>query len=170
LDEGRLPARCLEIDLTDATLRDTLARDAAALRRIRALGVGIALSDFGMGYSSLAMLEQTPLTRIKLDRSLANALEAGPRLPIIARNLVDWARRVGLRVAPAELAVGEELANALRHFVHLDRSEEGTTAIDGQHETGAYGSFIVFRDSFALKEVAQGRGAGGVTRAATGVD
>jgi EAL domain-containing protein (putative c-di-GMP-specific phosphodiesterase class I) len=178
LDEGRLPARCLEIDLTDATLRDTLARDAAALRRIRALGVGIALSDFGKGYSSLAMLEQTPLTRIKLDRSLANALEAGPRLPIIARNLVDWARRVGLRVAPAELAVGEELANALReangcalrHFVHLDRSEEGTTAIDGQHETGAYGSFIVFRDSFALKEVAQGRGAGGVTRAATGVD
>jgi hypothetical protein len=74
--------------------------------------------------------------------------------------------------------VGEELANALReangcalrHFVHLDRSEEGTTAIDGQHEIGAYGSFIVFRDSFALKEVAQGRGAGGVTRAATGVD
>ena len=168
LDECRLPSRCIEIGLTDAILRDTLARDGGALRPLRALGLGVALNDFGMGYSSLALLERMPLTRIKLDRSLANAFDAALHLPIIARNLVDWARRVGLRVAPVEIEVSEELAHALReanhcalrHFVRLSRAEEGAIAIDAQRESAlSYGSGIVFRDFFVLREVARARDA-----------
>ncbi len=179
LHEYQLPSRYVEICLTEAALRDVTTRDEDALRRVRALGLGVALNDFGRGYSSLAELEQMPLTRIKLDRSLANEIDPGVRLSTIASNLVDWARRVGLRLSPAEIGVPEQLAQALleahscalHHFVQLGRAEERAEPIQAQHEsTPSYGSFIVFRDSVVLREIEPRRGDVVVTRAATRAD
>ncbi len=67
LEEFRLPARCIEIELTETVLQ-TGPATIKTLRVLRSHGVAIALDDFGTGYSSLASLEKLPLTRIKLDR------------------------------------------------------------------------------------------------------
>ncbi len=133
LDEFRLPSHCLEIGISDAALRDVRARDEEVLRRLHAMGLGVALNDFGMSYSSLALLEQLPLTRIKLDPSLANEVDTGLRSSSIARNLLGWARRVGLRVTQDSIGAPEQFALALReasscslhHFVRLGQSTAG---------------------------------------------
>ena len=178
LDEYLLPPQCIEIGITDASLRDIETRNGEVLRRFHALGLGIALNDFGKSLSSLALLEQMPLTRIKLDPSLAIEVDAGLRSSSIARNLIGWARRVGLRVthdpigAPEQfaLALREVSSCSLRHFVRPGRSTQ-TTVVDPLLESApSYGSVIVFRHSFVLKAFEPGLRDVAVTRAATRAD
>ncbi len=173
-----LPSRCLEIGISDAALRDVRARDEDVLRRLRAIGLGVALNDFGMSYSSLALLEQLPLTRIKLDPSLANEVDTGLRSSSIARNLIGWARRVGLRVTQDSIGAPEQFALALHevsscslhHFVRLGQSGE-PTVVGAQHASApSYGSVIAFRPSLVLKEFEPGLRDVGLTRAATRAD
>ncbi|MBC8027368.1 MAG: diguanylate cyclase, partial [Steroidobacteraceae bacterium] len=64
LDEWKLPARCLELELTESVLQ-TGAATIKTLEQLRSMGVAVALDDFGTGYSSIGSLEQLPLTRIK---------------------------------------------------------------------------------------------------------
>jgi diguanylate cyclase (GGDEF)-like protein len=109
----RLPARCIEIELTETVLQ-TGSSTIAALRRLRELGVAIALDDFGTGYSSIASLEQLPLTRVKLDRCLIASIDTSPRSAAIARSIIGLCRGLDLEVTaegverPAQLAMLRE--------------------------------------------------------------
>jgi diguanylate cyclase (GGDEF)-like protein len=68
LAASRLPARRLELEITEAVLiRDDDAA-LAVLHQLRAIGVRIALDDFGTGYSSLSYLQRFPFDKIKIDR------------------------------------------------------------------------------------------------------
>jgi diguanylate cyclase (GGDEF)-like protein len=92
-----LPASALELEITE-TLFQTGASTIQALRRLRALGVTIALDDFGSGYSSLTSLEQLPITRVKLDRALIEAIDTNPRSAAIARSIIALCHGLGLEV------------------------------------------------------------------------
>ena len=74
LAASRLPARRLELEITEAVLiRDDDAA-LAVLHQLRAIGVRIALDDFGTGYSSLSYLQRFPFDKIKIDRCFVNDL------------------------------------------------------------------------------------------------
>ncbi len=74
---GISPAR-LVLEVTETALQD-VERAVAILDEIRALGVRVALDDFGVGYSSLSHLKQLPVDIVKLDRSFVSGLDAdGP--------------------------------------------------------------------------------------------
>ena len=83
--ETGLPARRLEIELTETALMDDRDRALHVLRQIKALGVGVALDDFGTGYSSLQTLRAFPFDKIKLDRFFAAELEGSPQSMAIVR-------------------------------------------------------------------------------------
>jgi predicted signal transduction protein with EAL and GGDEF domain len=107
--EHRLPASCIEIELTENVLQ-TGATTIESLRRLRALGVGIALDDFGAGFSSLASLEQLPLTRVKLDRSLISSIDTSSRAIAIARAIVGLCESLGLDITAEGIERPEQLA------------------------------------------------------------
>ena len=109
LHEHRLPARCIEIELTENVLQ-TGAATIEVLRQLRSHGVTIALDDFGIGYSSLASLEQLPLTRVKLDRALIASVHTSPRSAAIARALVGLCHDIGLEVTAEGIECLEQLA------------------------------------------------------------
>ncbi len=97
LREARMPAECLEIELTETTLQTgKLAVDA--LRELRRMGVAVALDDFGAGYSSLKSIGELPLTRVKLDRSLMNDVDSNPRAAAIAHSVTRLCHNLGLTV------------------------------------------------------------------------
>jgi diguanylate cyclase (GGDEF)-like protein len=112
LQEYELPAECLEIELTETVLQ-TGPGTIAALRALRALGVSIALDDFGTGYSSLTSLEQLPLTRVKIDRSLSASIDANPRSASIARSIIGLCHSLGLGVTIEGIERPSQLAKLL---------------------------------------------------------
>jgi len=97
LEGSRLPASALELEITE-TVFQTGPATIETLRRLRVLGVTIALDDFGIGYSSLTSLEQLPITRVKLDRLLIAGIDGNPRSAAIVRSIVALCHGLGLQV------------------------------------------------------------------------
>jgi diguanylate cyclase (GGDEF)-like protein len=97
LEVTGLPASALELELTE-TVFQTGPTTVDSLRRLRELGVSIALDDFGIGYSSLTSLEQLPITRVKLDRMLIEGVDTNPRSAAIVRSIVALCHGLGLHV------------------------------------------------------------------------
>ncbi|MEP6886617.1 MAG: EAL domain-containing protein [Gammaproteobacteria bacterium] len=112
LQEFGLPARCIELELTEMAFQ-TGPATVTALRILRSHGFGIALDDFGTGYSSLTSLEQLPLSRIKLDRSLINGIDTSPRAAAIVRAIMDLCGGLQLQVT----AEGIERAEQFNWFL-----------------------------------------------------
>lgn len=92
-----LPASALELEITETVIQ-TGPATIVSLRRLRELGVSIALDDFGIGYSSLTSLEQLPITRVKLDRQLVAGVDTNPRCAAIVRSIVALCHGLGLQV------------------------------------------------------------------------
>ncbi|MBC7984765.1 MAG: EAL domain-containing protein, partial [Candidatus Obscuribacterales bacterium] len=97
LELHRLPPASLELELTETVLQSGVST-VRTLRELRELGVGIALDDFGAGYSSLASLEQLELSRVKIDRSLIENVDQQPRSASIARSMIGLCRSLNLDV------------------------------------------------------------------------
>jgi diguanylate cyclase (GGDEF)-like protein len=97
LEVTGLPASALELEITE-TVFQTGPATIDSLRRLRALGVAIALDDFGIGYSSLTSLEQLPITRVKLDRLLIAGVDSNPRSAAIVRSIIALCHGLGLQV------------------------------------------------------------------------
>ncbi|MGH8169450.1 MAG: EAL domain-containing protein, partial [Steroidobacteraceae bacterium] len=121
LESAGLPASALELELTETVLQ-TGTTTIEALRRLRDLGVSIALDDFGIGYSSLTSLEQLPINRVKLDRMLIEGVDSNPRSAAIVRSIVTLCHGLGLQV----VAEGVERPTQLAFLTHC-----GPIAVQG---------------------------------------
>jgi diguanylate cyclase (GGDEF)-like protein len=108
-----LPPSALELEITE-TVFQTGPSTIESLRRLRALGVTIALDDFGIGYSSLTSLEQLPITRVKLDRLLVAGVDTNGRAAAIVRSIIALCHGLGLQV----VAEGVERASQLEFLAH----------------------------------------------------
>jgi diguanylate cyclase (GGDEF)-like protein len=113
LEVTGLPPSALELEITE-TVFQTGSATIESLRRLRELGVMIALDDFGIGYSSLTSLEQLPITRVKLDRLLVSAVDSNPRSAAIVRSIVALCHGLGLQV----VAEGVERRTQLEFLAH----------------------------------------------------
>lgn len=108
-----LPAGALKLEIPEQCLVEH-ARDAyKPLQALKALGVRIAIDEFGAGYSSIPALIKFPYDEIKLSRRFIAKLEAVAEARVLAAGLIDIAHKLGKRV----VAVGvetEEQAGMLR--------------------------------------------------------
>lgn len=91
--------RMLIVEVTETAMLSLIETTAADLTRLRDLGVGIHVDDFGTGFSSIALLRELPVTGLKLDISFVHALtaDASPA-NAIAQGLAGLAR--GLDITP----------------------------------------------------------------------
>ncbi len=77
LRESGLDPRCLKLEITESAIMSDPKSAAAALGRLRDLGVRIAIDDFGTGHSSLSYLQQFPIDTLKIDRSFVRKMDDG---------------------------------------------------------------------------------------------
>jgi predicted signal transduction protein with EAL and GGDEF domain len=109
LAQHGLPARCLEVEITEAFLMSDWVRARAVLDDLRALGVLISVDDFGTGYSSLSYLRDLPIDQLKLDRSFISRMDGDAMATALVRSTVSLAHSLGL----AMVAEGVERPDTL---------------------------------------------------------
>jgi diguanylate cyclase (GGDEF)-like protein/PAS domain S-box-containing protein len=108
-----LPAKRLELEITESALIRDLNRALSTLRQLKALGVRIAMDDFGTGYSSLANLRAFPFDKIKIDRSFVRSVDSNEQAATIVRAVLGLGRGLGLPV----LAEGVETLGEFQFLV-----------------------------------------------------
>jgi diguanylate cyclase (GGDEF)-like protein len=119
LRESRLPPAHLEIEITeDALMGDEAAADRA-VRDLKALGVQIAIDDFGAGYSSLGRLKNLEVDRLKIDRQFIAQIASNGRDAALSRAIIDMATALGMQVT----AEGVEFADQIQKLQPRHRVE-----------------------------------------------
>lgn len=93
-----LPAKRLELEVTESLLIGDAEKALSFLTRMRREGIEISLDDFGTGYSSLSYLTRFPFSKLKVDRSFIWNLERSPEDAGIVRAILAMARTLHLRV------------------------------------------------------------------------
>ncbi|WP_170316034.1 EAL domain-containing protein [Microvirga calopogonii] len=109
LNQTNLPAKRLEIEITETALIRDPNRALLSLQRLKEIGVNIAMDDFGTGYSSLSNLRAFPFDKIKIDRSFIQAVHANPQAAAIVRAVLGLGRGLGLPVIAEGVETSEEL-------------------------------------------------------------
>jgi EAL domain-containing protein (putative c-di-GMP-specific phosphodiesterase class I) len=98
LDETGVPASMLQLEVTENIIMADPVRVIEVLERLKALGVGLSLDDFGTGASSLSYLKRLPVDELKIDRSFVLAMRESEADATIVRSTTELAQRLGLRV------------------------------------------------------------------------
>jgi diguanylate cyclase (GGDEF)-like protein len=115
LERTGVPARLLELEITESMLMTDPARAKATLERLSSIGLSLSVDDFGTGYSSLANLKRLPVDGIKIDKSFVIDMPHDQSDAAIVRSTIDLAHNLGLRV----VAEGVESHEAWRRLEEL---------------------------------------------------
>jgi diguanylate cyclase (GGDEF)-like protein/PAS domain S-box-containing protein len=94
---GLSPSR-LELEVTESALFKDYQRALDNLRRLKALGVRIAMDDFGTGFSSLSTLQSFPFDKIKIDKSFVEQINQHDRATVIVKAVLGLGRSLEIPV------------------------------------------------------------------------
>ena len=103
-----MEARLLEIEVHEGVLFQDIARTLRILGALKAMGINIAIDDFGMGYSSLAKLQQFPLDTIKIDRSFIRGLAPGADGNRLTEGIIAMGRSLSLNIVAQGVETKEQ--------------------------------------------------------------
>lgn len=108
LAESGLPPGSLILELTESLYVDRHTAIPDTLRRLRKMGVRLAMDDFGTGYSALASLSRLPLDRLKIDRSFVRNITHAPEELAIARTIIAIGQQLGLEIVAEGVETTEQ--------------------------------------------------------------
>lgn len=114
LKESGLAGSRLELEITESTLLQESSRTIEILHRFRAMGIRIAMDDFGAGYSSLSYLRRFPFDKIKIDKSFIQNLDERDTKAIVG-SVASLAQSLSIRTT----AEGVETESQLNEVIDL---------------------------------------------------
>jgi len=98
LDETGLPARLLELELTESLLLENVESVISTFQQLRSLGILLAIDDFGTGYSSLSYLKRFPVHYVKIDQTFIRDISTNSEDAAITRAIIAMAHGLELKV------------------------------------------------------------------------
>ncbi|MCX4186555.1 PAS domain-containing protein [Methylophaga sp. OBS4] len=98
LHETECPPQLLELEITESSAMSEPEQAIVKLQTLNEMGIGLALDDYGTGYSSLAYLKRFPLDRLKIDRSFVEGIPEDSDDLAIVQTTIVLARQLRLKV------------------------------------------------------------------------
>ncbi|MGP4042010.1 EAL domain-containing protein [Gracilibacillus sp. D59] len=98
LAETKCPTYQISFEITESLLLEDIELSINVLQDIRALGIGIEVDDFGIGYSSLSYLKKFPISALKIDRSFVIDVHQDPKNLAIVQAIMEMGHALGLQV------------------------------------------------------------------------
>ena len=98
LTKFNVPARCIELELTENVMMENVERMIDTMQALKALGVRLALDDFGTGYSSLNYLRRFPIDCLKIDQSFVRDVTSDAGSAGICRAIITLGHQLGMQV------------------------------------------------------------------------
>jgi diguanylate cyclase (GGDEF)-like protein len=148
LESGLNPQR-LEIEITEGVLIEDFDRAIGTLRKIKNLGVRIAMDDFGTGYSSLSYLQAFPFDKIKIDQSFVAKIGKNFEASAIIHAILGLSRALTLPVIAEGVETEEQLA-----FLAKEGCDEVQGYLIGRPQPIAHYRQVVARQAETAKMAA----------------
>jgi diguanylate cyclase (GGDEF)-like protein/PAS domain S-box-containing protein len=104
-----LPAEALVVELTESLLIEEPGETIGELERIKALGVRLAVDDFGTGHSVLSYLQELPIDIVKIDKSFVDTIHTSPEQAKLVAGIVQLSESLRMEVVAEGI---EEAAQA----------------------------------------------------------
>ena len=98
LERHALPAHALGLEITESAMMADPERALGALVELDAMGISLAVDDFGTGFSSLSYLKRLPVDELKIDKSFVMTMNEDENDSAIVRSTIDLAHNLGLKV------------------------------------------------------------------------
>jgi diguanylate cyclase (GGDEF)-like protein len=109
VDTGLSPSR-LEVEITESMVMSDETTALHILRKLKSMGISVAMDDFGTGYSSLSTLHAFPFDKIKLDRSFVCRVPTDPQASAIVRTVLALGKSLGIPVLAEGIETRQQLA------------------------------------------------------------
>lgn len=103
----------LEFDIGESTFLAVTEKNLDVLHRLQSLGVGLAIDDFGAGYTSFGYLQRLHADRLKLSRSLLEGVPSNRDKSVIVDAITSLGEKFGIPILAAGIETEEQL-----HFAH----------------------------------------------------
>ncbi|WP_417693791.1 putative bifunctional diguanylate cyclase/phosphodiesterase [Roseibium sp.] len=109
LETFSIPPQRLEIEVTESVFASDEHAILTAMKRLKDLGVKIALDDFGSGYSSLSYLRKFPFDTLKIDRCFLTAFDDGAEARAIVKTIIALGKALGMEIVGEGVETIEQL-------------------------------------------------------------
>lgn len=149
LAANNLPPQRLEIEVTESVFAGRNDSVLKALRRLKNLGVKVALDDFGSGYSSLSYLRRFPFDTLKIDRDFLSGMNGNPEAEAILVSIIQLGKALGMTIVAEGIETLEQLRFLQAHdchrmqgyYISKPRSEADLTAFLEEFNGDSGGGF-----------------------------
>jgi len=118
LASNNLPPQRLEIEVTETVFAGRNDSVLQALRRLKNLGVKVALDDFGSGYSSLSYLRRFPFDTLKIDRDFVSDMNGNPEAEAILVSIIQLGKALGMTIVAEGIETVEQIRFLQAHDCH----------------------------------------------------
>ncbi len=111
----------VDIEITESMLMQDIELSIDKLWRLREAGIGVAIDDFGAGYSSLRLLSRLPVDTLKIDQSFIKGIVDTPNVMTLVSTIISLGRAFDMQT----VAEGVETAEQLRMLrsIHCDQAQ-----------------------------------------------
>lgn len=108
LEKTELDGKSLKLEITENSFLEVIETQNSVVEQLKAMGIGLCIDDFGVGYSSLSRLDEFPIDILKIDRSFINRLEN--HQSAVVQTIITLAHNLGINVVAEGIETKKQLA------------------------------------------------------------